>query len=103
MRRAIDRRLAAAEQAAMAKAPVFHVIRLKGGLPGLRCAVADGLHWERLSDEPIEIFEERVIAAAEKAKAKTVVFGGLCGCAWQEPGSFEKYLAGPDFRLFNEE
>jgi hypothetical protein len=104
MRRAIDRRLVAVEQAAISKAPEFRIIRVTGGLPGpIRCAHADGLHWQRLPDEPTEVFEKRIIALAQSAQSKTVIFGGLCPCAWQEPGSFEKYLAGPDFRLFNEE
>ena len=96
--RTIDRRLDAAEQTARAKFRGFHIIRVTGGLPGpIRCATANGLHWERLSDEPIEVFEKRVIEAAESAKSKTVVIGGLCGCAWTAPGSFEAYLAGPEF------
>jgi hypothetical protein len=30
----------------------------------LRCASANGLHWARLSEEPMEEFEAGVIAAA---------------------------------------
>jgi hypothetical protein len=97
--RNIDRRVAAAEQTARAKFRSFQIIRVTGGLPGpIRCAKANGLHWQRLPEEPMEAFEKRVIEAAESAKSKTVVIGALCPCAWRAPGSFAAYLAGPDFR-----
>jgi hypothetical protein len=97
--RNIDRRLAAAERVARSKVRTFHVVRATGGLPGaIRCARANGLHWERPPEEPMEVFEKRVIEAAASAKSKTLVIGGLCPCAWRTPGSFEAYLAGPDFR-----
>jgi len=102
MPRAIDRRLAAAEEAAKSKAPKLLVITARGGLPGpIRCTTVDGVHWQRLPDEPMEVFKKRIIAAAESAKSETVIFGGLCACAWREPGAFERYLKGPDFRLFD--
>jgi hypothetical protein len=104
MPRAINRRVTAAEQEARSRAPVFRIIRMRGGLPGpIRCASADGSHWQRLADEPIEVFEKRIIAAAESAKSKTLVIGGLCGCAWKTPASFKAYLGGPDFRQFDED
>jgi hypothetical protein len=104
MRRAIDRRLAAAEETAKSKAPKFQIIRVSGGLPGAtRCAKVDSVHFERLPEEAVDVFENRLMAFAEKAKAKTLVIGSLCGCAWKAPGSFEAYLAGPDFRLFDED
>jgi len=46
----------------------------------------------------MDVFEKRVIEAAESVKSKTVVIGGLCGCAWKTSANFEAYLAGPDFR-----
>ena len=102
MRRAIDRRLAAAEQVARTQAPKFCIVRVRGGLPGeVRCAKIDGVHCERLPDETAELFEEQILATARSTKAKTVLFGGLCPCAWTAPGSFEEYLKGPDFRLFD--
>lgn len=102
--RNIDRRLAVAEQTAKSKVRKFHIIRATGGLPGpIRCAKANGLHWQWLPEETMEVFEKRVIEAAESAKSKTVVIGGLCGCAWTAPGSFAAYLAGPDFREPDEE
>jgi hypothetical protein len=103
MRKALNRRVAAAEQAAISKAPAFRIIRVQGGLPGpVRCAQMDGVHCQRLPDESVEIFETRVIAAAESAKSKSVIFGGLCGCGWKEPGSFDAYLKGRDFQLIDE-
>jgi len=47
----------------------------------------------------MEMFEKRITTAAIDAKSKTLVIGGLCACAWKTPGSFEAYLAGPDFQL----
>ena len=97
--RNIDRRLAAAERTARSKFRTLDVIKVTGGLPGeTRCARAGALHWERLPAESMESFEGRIIEAAVIAKSKTLVIGGLCPCAWREPGSFEAYLAGPDFQ-----
>ena len=96
MRRALDRRLLAAEKAAQSKAPKFQIIRVTGGLPGpVRCAKIDGEHRQRLSGETVEQFEERLFAAAKDAKAKTLVIGGaLCGCAWRTAQDFEAHLGG---------
>jgi hypothetical protein len=99
MNKKIEGRLRAAErQVKRKKKDVLHVVRMEGGLPGpLRCASANGLHWERLSEEAVEDFETRIIAAAKTAGVKNLVIGGLCDCYWKEPGSFEAYLNGPDF------
>lgn len=96
MRKAIDRRLAAAEEAANARAVKLQMIRVEGGLPGsTRCATVDGVHWQRLPEETVEQFEQRLLAAANKAKAKVLVIGSpLCGCAWRTPDDFEEHLAG---------
>jgi hypothetical protein len=51
----------------------------------------------RLPDEAMEVFKERVVSAANAARAKTVVFGGLCLCAWKDEACFQAYLNGPDF------
>jgi hypothetical protein len=97
--RNIDRRVAAAERTARSKFRSLDIIKATGGLPGaIRCARAGALHWERLPGEPMEVFEKRIIEAAVSAKSKTVLIGGLCPCAWRAPGSFEAYLAGPDFQ-----
>jgi hypothetical protein len=100
MDRRIERRLRAAESRAKRKKKRDdpRVIRVEGGLPGpVRCARSNGLHWERVSEEAMEDFEKRVFAAAKAAGAKNLVIGGLCGCHWKEPGSFEAYLNGLDF------
>ena len=100
MKKTIERRLAVAEQRLVPKQIALHVIHIDGGLPGpIRCASAEGLHWPRLADEAMEVFEERVISASKAAHAKTVVFGGLCLCAWPDEASFQAYLNGPDFSL----
>jgi len=103
MRRAIDRRLVRAEEAAKSTAPKFLIIRVRGGLAGpVRCATIDGVHWKRLLDETVEQFEDRLLAAATATKAKTIVIGGpLCGCAWPTSEDFAAYLAGPDFARFD--
>jgi hypothetical protein len=95
----IESRLRAAERKTKRKRNnVLHVVRMEGGLPGwIRCASANGLHWERLCEESMEEFEARVIAAANADGVKNVVIGGLCDCHWKEPGNFEAYLNGPDF------
>ena len=99
MDKKLERRLRAVERLTKRKKKGGpSVIRIEGGLPGpLRCARTNGQHWERVSEEAIEDFEKRVIAAAAAAGAKNLVIGGLCGCHWKEPGSFEAYLNGPDF------
>jgi hypothetical protein len=99
MDKKIESRLRAAERKTKRKDKgVLHVVRVGGGLPGqIRCASANGLHWDRLSEEAVEDFETRIIAAARATGVKNLVIGGLCSCHWKEPGSFEAYLNGPDF------
>lgn len=100
MRKKIERRLASAEQRLRSTHPAMHIIHDNGGLPGpIRCASSEGSHWPRLADEAMEEFEERVISLAKVARAKVVVFGGLCLCAWPDEASFQAYLNGPDFSL----
>jgi len=72
MSKKIESRLRAAERKTKRKRKdVLHVVRVEGGLPGpIRCASANGLHWERFSEEPMEEFDARVIAAAEAAGVK---------------------------------
>jgi hypothetical protein len=45
----------------------------------------------------MEAFEKRAILEAEAVRARTVVFGGMCMCAWPDDASFQAYLDGPDF------
>jgi hypothetical protein len=47
----------------------------------------------------MDAFEARVVAAAKVIGAKTLVFGGLCLCAWEDEASFQAYLNGPDFQM----
>jgi hypothetical protein len=100
MRKQIERRLALAEQRLRSGHPAMVIIHFNSGLPGaLRCASTEGMHWARLPDEAMEVFEERVVSAARVASARTVMFGGLCLCAWKDEASFQAYLNGPDFSL----
>jgi len=98
MRKKIERRLAQAEQRLRSRSPAMHIIHIVGGLPGpIRCASAGGLHWPRAPDEPMEVFENRVISEANAVRASTVAFGGMCMCAWPDEASFQAYLDGPEF------
>jgi hypothetical protein len=100
MRKKIERRLANAERLLRKKHTNMFVIHIDGGLPGpIRCASAGGVHWPRAPDEPMEVFESRVIAEAKAFRASTVVFGGMCLCAWKDEASYQAYLNDPDFSL----
>jgi hypothetical protein len=95
MGKTIDRRLGEAEQRLKKRSTNMSVVRVEGGLPGpIRCASAEGFHWAWLPDEALDVFEQRAIAAATAVRAKTLMFGGLCGCAWNNHASFQAYLDG---------
>jgi hypothetical protein len=103
MSKPLNLRVTAAEASARAAAPKLFVTKIQGGLPGpIRCGKIDGVHMARLPEESVNVFEERILAAAKNAKAASVVFGGLCGCAWQTKADFEANLKNPDFRRFDE-
>ena len=90
MRNQIERRLADVERRLRSKHARMHVIVVEGGFSSgpIRCASAEGSHWQRLPDERQDLFEARVVAAAKVLRARTVVFG-LCDCAWKDEANFE--------------
>ena len=90
MNKNIERRLATAAQRLRSKHTEISVIHVEGGFCAgpIRCASAEGSHWQRLPDERQDLFEARVVAAAKVLRARTVVFG-LCDCAWKDEANFE--------------
>ncbi len=78
MRRDLERRLSRLEETLILPRSCT-VIRVGGGVPGeeLAYAFAGVLRLRRGSYEPLDIFERRVIDAAEEAGVAFVVIGGL--------------------------
>ncbi len=97
MKKATERRLAAAERLLLSRKGSLQVIIVHGGFSGPP-QYADGGDriWERASDETFEVFEERVIANAKAAGLKFVVIGGLPPNGVQSD-SLEEFLGGLQF------
>ncbi|MDO8399005.1 MAG: hypothetical protein Q7T45_14405 [Bradyrhizobium sp.] len=78
MKKATERRLAAAERLLLSEKGSLQVIIIHGGFSGPpRLADVGGRILERAGDETLDAFEKRVINDAKAANLKSVVIGGL--------------------------
>jgi len=97
MKKATERRLAAAERRISSKASSLQIIVVHGGFSGTpRYADGGGRIWERALDETLEAFEQRVITDAKAAGLKLVIIGGLPPNG-VELGTLDEFMARFDF------